>query len=249
MLGRNNEVSRENHGKIIHSGSFLSRNLPAGLGDALRGDIGIAAAEAAVEFMPEWLSTIVDLARALRFARRPDDACKEMMHGLGKRTEAVDFDEVIRGYYYEWSTCAGNLGTRQGSIVDVWVATYSLSDSLRPNVTLENAKLSCAGLGVAFERLVSGEADGAFAKGRRAATEIGWQTNPDQKTSGYFSRYERELNSLGVPTSADNDNALAWLSAAALAAWQKLEDPALRNLQSDGRLTFKKLREILPRNR
>lgn len=246
-LGRRREVSRENHGRIIHAGARLMRDLPQTLDDQLRGEIGIAAAEAAVDAMPERSSTVVDLARTLRFARYPEEACDLLKKRLPNLKGTVDLHEIIRGYFYEWSTCAGNLGTRQGYITDAWLASYSLSDCLPPAVTIDDAKLSCAGLGVAFEHLVDGAADGSFARGRRAATELGWQTNPDPRAAGYFARYERELDALGTPKPADNDEALAWLAAAAHAAWAKLDDPFLRNLKKDGRLAFTKLRTLLDR--
>lgn len=236
------------HGKIIHAGAYLRRQLPQSLHDDLRGDVGIAAAEAAVEAMPEWSSTVIDLARALRFARYPYEACEILKKRLPSLKGTVDLQQNIRGYFYEWGTCAGNLSTRQGYITNAWLALYSLSDNLPPEVTIERAKLSCAGLGVAFEHLVGGVADGSFAKGRRAATELGWQTNPDPRTAGYFERHESELDAIGTPKPAENDEALVWLATAAHAAWQELEDPFLKNkLKSDGQLAFTKLRKLLDR--
>ncbi|MYM54937.1 P-loop NTPase [Thalassovita mangrovi] len=244
-LGREEKDIGECFNWIIHAGSRLKRSLPSGLDDDRRGAIAVEAAYAAVKHQPEWLGVVVDLARALRLSGRPAEACKEMSDRLKTARGKQDLLRIIRGYFYEWSTCAGNLRTRQGSLAGAWLAAFSLSDSLPPEVTLERAKLSCAGLGVAFENLLSGVPDSAFAKGRRAATHLGWQTNPDPRAAGYFERHQSELDEAGTPVPADNDEALVWLSEAAQSAHAELDDALLRNLQKNGRLTFKRLRECL----
>jgi hypothetical protein len=246
-LSRKERVG-ESFGSMVHVGTRLKRQLPESLDEDLRGDIGIAAAEAAVEAMPEWSSTFIDLARALRFAHFSDEAYDLLKKRLPNLKGTIDLKQNIRAYFYEWSTCAGNLNTRQGSIKNAWLATYSISDSLPSDLDIRRAELSLSGLGVAFGNLVGGVADSPFAMGRRAATELGWKTQPNQRGVFYFERHESELDALGTPKPTDNDEALAWLAAAAHAAWQELEDPFLRNkLKNDGRLAFTKLRKLLDR--
>lgn len=244
-LGRDGEVSRECHGPIVHAGAKLKRSLPHLLDEDRRGEIGIAAAEASRKFLPERIDVIIDLARALRFAGYFQDAVDLHARELPKLKGKLELLKYIRGYFYEWSTCAGNLRTRQGSLADAWLAAFSLSDSLPPQVTIEDAKLTCAGLGVAFENLLSGVPDSAFAKGRRAATHLGWETDPDPRTAGYLERYQSELDEAGTPVPADIDEALVWLSEAALAAHAELDDSLLGNLKKNGWLTFRRLRECL----
>lgn len=247
-LGRTEQFDPKYFNGVVHSGARLKRQLPQSLDDDLRGEVGIAAAEAGLEHRPERVDAVTNTARALRFARYPDEACDLLKTRLPTLKGTVDLQQNIRGYFYEWGTCAGNLSTRQGYITNAWLALYSLSDSLPPEVTVEDAKVTCAGLGVAFEFLVGGVADGSFAKGRRAVTELGWQTNPDPRTAGYFERHESELDAIGTPKPTDNDEALVWLATAAHAAWQELEDPFLKNkLKSDGQLAFTKLRKLLDR--
>jgi hypothetical protein len=244
-LGRNGEVSRECHGPIIHSGAHLKRDLPQALNADRRGEIGIAAAEAACSSLPERIDVVTDLARALRIAGKKqhlEQACRLMSENVAKLDTAVDRVRCLRSYHYEWSTCTGNLNTRQGSIMNAWLATFSLSDALKVEVTNDDAKLSCAGLGVAFKHLFFGDPNEPFAKGRRAATEIGWRTNPDPRTAGYFERHERELDELATPKPADLDEAMAWLADAAHAAYRELDDPQLRDLHGGGRLAFTRLR-------
>lgn len=244
-LGRSKEVSRECHGPIIHAGAHLKRDLPQALDVGLREEIGIAAAEAAMAAVPEWSSTIVDLARALRFAGYHKDAYQLLQRKIPALKNTIDKAQNIRGYFYEWSTNAGNFGHRNGSIMAAWLAACSLSDSLPVDVTPKDASISCAGLGVAFERLIESNPVGAYAKGRRAVTELGWQANPDPTTTGYFVRYERELDALGTPKPAHNEESLEWLAEAAFAAWLELDDAFLRSLKRDGRLTFQRLRKTL----
>jgi hypothetical protein len=129
--------------------------------------------------------------------------------------------------------------------MNAWLAAYSLSDTIPVEVTLKDAKVSCAGLGVAFEHLMDRGASGVYAKGRRAVTELGWKTNPDSRTAGYFAQHERAVETLGTPKPANNDEALAWLAEAAFAAWQELEDGYLRNFKKEGLLTFQRLGKTL----
>ncbi|MGM0584750.1 MAG: SIR2 family protein [Pseudomonadota bacterium] len=244
-LGRSNEVSSQNHGKIIHAGAYLKRQLPHALDEDLRGDIGIAAAEAAVEAMPEWSSTVTDLARALRRARYPAEACQVLKERLPKLKGTVDLHQNIRGYFHEWGKCSGNLQTRSGSALNAWLSSYSLSDSLPPELTLKHASLCCAGLGKSFRHLVGGNADGAYAKGGRAIIEIGWQAQPDIEIASDFETLEFEFDEINAPKPSNQKEAVEWLSEAAFAAWQELEDPFLRSLNRDGRLAFTKLRKLL----
>jgi len=241
-LGRNGQVSRDCHGKIIHAGASLMRDLPNGIDPHRRGEIGIAAAEAACEHLSERVDVIIDLARSLRFAGYPQEAYDHMASEHPKLAGKAEVPEYLRGFLYEWSTCAGNLGDGSGYISDAWLACLSLSDTIPAEVNIVRAKLSCAGLGVAFQHLLTSDPFGVFAKGRRAATEIGWKTRPDPTTTGYFRRHEGELDRAGTPKPVDLDEALAWLAEAAKAAHTELRDPQLRSLQKSGELTFTRLR-------
>ncbi|WP_372923156.1 SIR2 family protein, partial [Roseovarius sp.] len=98
-LGRDGQVSRECHGPIVHAGARLKRDLPDGLTARRRGFIGIVVAEVAMEAMPEWSSTIVDRARALRFAAQGmeksearkllQEGCDLMKSSLGLLNKAI----------------------------------------------------------------------------------------------------------------------------------------------------------------
>jgi hypothetical protein len=203
---------------IVHAGARLKRDLPQALDPDLRGEIGIAAAEAAMAAESKRLDAITDLARALRFAGYPRDACDLLQRKFPDIRKTVDKAQNIRGYYYEWGTC---------------------------DVTPKDAELSLSGVGVAFEHLTDRKPDGVYAKGRRAIIQLGWLANPNPKGAGYFARHQREVDALGTPTPADDDEAIQWLTEAAFAAWQELDDAFLRSLKHDGLLSFQRLRSTL----
>jgi hypothetical protein len=229
--------------QIILAGSRLKRDLPQELSEGLRDEIAIAAAEAAVVAMPTWTGVISALAHALRSAGHPQEAFDLLRTKLPTLKNTVDKAIVVRGYFYEWSTCAGNLPGRQGSVMDAWLAAISLSDLLPVELTFEQAKMSCAGLGSVFRRL-AGDATGTYAKGRRAVIDLGWLAKPDQRATGILAGHQRELDASGISKSADIDQAISWLTDAAFAAQEELQDPLLRNLK-EGRLAFTRLKALL----
>ncbi|MDG2532805.1 SIR2 family protein [Sphingomonas sp. HITSZ_GF] len=229
--------------QIILAGSRLKRDLPQGLSADLRDEIAIAAAEAAVVAMPKWTGVISALAHALRSAGYSQEAFDLLKKKLPTLKNTVDKEMVVRGYFYEWSACAGNLGGRQGSVMDAWLAAISLSDLLPVELTFEQAKMSCAGLGSVFKRL-AGDASGTYAKGRRAVIDLGWRAKPDQRATGILSGHQRELDAADIPKPADIDQAISWLTEAAFAAQEELQDPLLRGLK-EGRLAFTRLRTLL----
>jgi hypothetical protein len=248
--GREGIVGRQSHGRILHAGPRLQRALPDTLAEDRRRAIAIAAAVASRQYVSDRLSCVVDLGKTYRLAGDLTSAVEVFreefrVRGEARTTTKIDRDDVIRGCFYEWSTCEGNVGGRHGHLANVWLGGMSLSDRLRVAIDVERVKLSCAGLGVAFGKLSRGQPDCVFAKARRAVTDIGWRTNPDQRTAGYFRRYERELDAAGVPRTANLDEGIDWLSAGILATYNALTDRFLRDLIRGGRLTFGKLRELL----
>ncbi|WP_439569018.1 hypothetical protein [Sphingopyxis sp.] len=211
----------------------------------VRGEIGIAAAEAAMAAMPQWSSTINARARALRLADYPQDACDLLRGQFRNIKTTVDWQQNLRAYLHEWATCEGKVGGRARRLSNAWLDAISLSDALPVELAPDQVKLSCGGLAVAFERLSDGTPSGVYARARRAVTELGLQANPDSRAATIFARHQQEADALGIAKPADNDQALAWLAEAATAAWQELDDTFLRSLRQDGRLTFQKLRAAL----
>lgn len=244
-LGKSVRYDPGFHSFIVHSGARLMHKLPELIEKERRGEIGIVAAEASMDAEPERISGITDMARGLRFAGRSDEACRLLKSKLPKLKGSVDLKENIRGYFYEWSTCAGRLESRLGSIEDAWLAAFALSDNLKVELTAKTADLVLAGLGVAFGDLMGADSSGAFALGRRAIVELGWKVVRNEKGAGYFGRYEQELDHIGTPKPDDLDQALGWLMAAAEAAHRELTDPLLISLQKNGRLPLSRLKSLV----
>lgn len=248
--GREGIVGHQSHGAILHVGPRLEPALPDAMSEDRRRAIAIAAAVASRQCVSDRLSCVVDLGKTYRLAQVPASAVEVFREEIRVRREAraamkIDWDDVIRGFYYEWSTCEGNVGGRQGHLTNVWLGGMSLSDQLRSAISVKDAKLTCAGIGVAFGEVSTGDPQCVFAKARRAVTDIGWRANPDHRAKGYLRRHERELDAAGVPRTAALDEAIDWLSAGVLAAYEELADEFLRDLNHGGRLTFDKLNELL----
>lgn len=243
-LGRTEQFDPKYFNGVAHIGARLKRQLPQSLDDDLRGEVGIAAAEAGLEHRPERVDAITNLARALRLARHTVDACELLQEQLPRLGGKVDLRVNIRGYFKEWAVCEGVIGDRDRRLRNVWLDSIALSDSLKSDVTPENAMQSCSGLCTAFSHLLKGVESVDFTKGKRAAAEIGLLSGLDPD---FFKGHERDLNDLGAPKPADIDEALKWLSGAAFAAWQEIDDQFLRSIKKDGRLSFGKLRTTLAR--
>lgn len=229
---------------VLHSGTKLMRDLPQVLDESLRADIAIAAAEADVQAEPGRISPIVDLAGTLRMAHYPQEAFDRLKDNF-KNLPRVSDKENIRGFYFEWGACAGNLRGRDGAIMGAWLAACSLSDSLPFELTADTIMRACNGLGAAYRRLVTSDPNGVFAKGRRAVVHLGSQTNPDARAKANQAEILREVDALGTPKPKDNAEAIIWLIESTLAAWEELADPYLKHLKSDGRLSFERLRQVL----
>jgi hypothetical protein len=225
--GREGVVGRQSHGAIIHAGPRLQRALPEALQEERRKQIAIGAAQAAYEHQSEWLGCVVDLGRTLRQAGKPQEGADVLRRDLSKARLKTDYRHIIRGYFYEWSTCAGK---SSDYVVDAWLACVSLCDQLAVPIEAERVKLSCAGLGVAFGELAKARGDPVFQKARRAVTELGWLATPDPRTAGYLDRYEDELDAQGVAKPTSVAQALEWLADGAAAAYSALGDNFLRDL-------------------
>lgn len=231
---------------IIHVGPRLQRNLPQQFSEKRRKEIAIAAAKAAVTHQTTWLGCVVDLGKTYRNAKDFSAAAKVFRDNLRSAPNKVDYTDIIRSYWYEWGIAEGSFGddvTHRAA--DAWLQGLSLTDHLRPApISPERAKLSCAGLGVAFGKLAESRPDCLFARARRAAAYLGRLANPDPKTLGYFDRYDYDADSIGTPHPKGTDEAIDWLTAAVAQAGQELQDPFLKGLQKPEQVSFNMLRKF-----
>lgn len=245
--GQDGGVSHQSHSWIIYAGPRLQRNLPQQFSEQRRKEIAIAAAKSAVQHQSTWLGCVVDLGKTYRNANDYTAAVQVFRDNLLTAPSKSDFNDVIRGYWYEWGVAEGSVGgDASRRAADTWLQGLSISDHLNPvPITSEQAKLSCAGLGVAFGKLAEPRPDCPFARARRAAAYLGRFTSPDPKTLGYFDNHDRDADSIGTPRLQSIDEAIDWLTDAVAQASRKLQDPFLKGLLKPEQVSFNMLRQFL----
>lgn len=151
---------------------------------------------------------------------------------------------------YEWGVCEGlRDDVERDRYANAWLNCVSLSDSLNPApITMEDIRLSCAGLGLAFGKLAQSSPDCPFARGRRAATWLGRMSNPDSRAIHYFDKHDHDADVIRTPTPQNLAEAIDWLQNGANAAGQGLSSAWLTGLPKPGKLSFEQLRSILSPN-
>lgn len=249
--------------KIVRSGKGLYKALPRQLGKDRRKAIAIAAARAEVVAQPERLGSIIDLGKTYRSVEEHEAACEVFRDNLEAVTARVKADEVaqadsdkqaevnsaafIRSYWYTWSVCEGERGKeRHHAIADAWLGGISVSDHLNPaQITYEQGKRSCAGLGVAFGKLAEMRPDCPYAKARRAAAYLGRLSRPDLTAMGYYDRYDLAADKMNTPRPKDIQEAITWLTAGVAQAGRELQDHFLSSLAVPSQVSFNHLQTIL----
>jgi len=245
--GYDTRMDRKWFSSIVHAGPSLQKALPKQIPLERRKTIAIAAAKACVDAEPTRLTQVVDLGRTYRQAADLDQAAHVFRSNLASAPNKVDHSEVIRSYWYEWGVCEGLSGdTAEHRAIGAWLQGFSLSDHLSPApITDKQAKLSCAGVGVAFSKLLQPESGCPFAKALRAVAYLGRLTSPDHKATSYFDRHDRDADKLNTPRLKSVTEAIAWLTAGVAQARRDLHDPFLQSLAEPDHVSFKLLRDHL----
>jgi hypothetical protein len=240
-------VSRQTYAKIVHAGQRLQRELPQQFTEQRRKEIAVAAAKASVSAEPDRLSNIVDLGKTYRNAGDFPAAVEVFRQNISPLSSKVDFQSDVRGYWYEWGVAEGSVGDSPSvRAAGAWLQGLSLADHLKPApITPEQAKLSCAGLGVAFGKLAERHPDCPFARARRAAAYLGRLTTSDPKALGYFAKHDRDADKIGTPHPKSIEEAVGWLTTAVAQAGRELQDPFLKALLKPEQVSFNMLREFL----
>jgi hypothetical protein len=235
------------YAEIVHAGPRLQHALPMQLSEDRRKAIAIATAKTSSSAAPERLSIITDLGRTYRKAEMFEQAVATFRDNLNGAESKVDFDPVIRGYWYEWSVCEGEINTtNESALADAWLGGISLSDFLNPApITPDDGKLICAGLGVAFGKLAQPAPDGPYAKARRAVGFLGRLFGYDKKAYTYFDRYDREADKLKTPYPGDVSEAITWLTAAVAEVGRELKDQFLKALIEPDQVAYNNLQTTL----
>lgn len=247
LTSRDCGVSYQNHSKIVHAGPRLQRELPQQLTEQRRKEIAVAAAKASTIAAPDRISHIVDLGKTYRNSKNYPAAVQVFHDHSNNLWSKTDFESDVRGYWYEWGVAEGSADSDSSHCATgVWLQGLSLADHLKKApITSEQAKLSCAGLGVAFGKLAESRPDCPFARARRAAAYLGRLTNPDRRTLGYFDNYDREADKISTPHPKSIDEAINWLATAIAQAGCELQDPFLKELLKPEQVSFKMLHDFL----
>lgn len=247
QTSRDGGVGYQSHSKIVHAGPRLQRELPHQLTEQRRKEIAVAAAKASVTAESDRLSRIVDLGKTYRNAGDLPAAVEVFCQNFDDLSSKVDFQSDVRGYWYEWGVAEGSSGDDPSHrAADAWLQGLALADHLTTApITLTDAKLVCAGLGVAFGKLAEPRPDCPFARARRAVAYLGRLTNPDPRTLGYFNKYDREAAKIGTPHPKSIEEAVGWLTTAVAQAGRELQDPFLKALLKPEQVSFNMLQQFL----
>jgi Calcineurin-like phosphoesterase len=150
-------------------------------------------AKAVYEADPSSVQSLTALAAILRRTGRAPEAMA-LLNATGERYRSH------RGVLYEWSTVAGAVGDYG---LDAWLCGRTLADGGEA-IDAIRAKLSLAGLGVAFRELFATSGERAFAAGHAACGQLGLGLEEleelDATSRGYFERYAAEGRRNGIAT-------------------------------------------------
>ncbi|WP_299406122.1 SIR2 family protein [uncultured Roseobacter sp.] len=245
-VGHSHRFEPAFHTGVMNGSAKLTRTLPSEIPKTRRDEISLSAAEAAVAAQPERMDVVCDLAAALRQAGYREEAFNLLKDMVPEIPKKVDSARNIRGFFFEWAACAGNLRTRQGFAENAWLAAFSLCDTPKTTVTADNRHKALAGMCDALAALAIGGPGGDFAKGRRAAATLGYDPVNDPGGKSDFEYFAKELDRLGVPEPAGPDEALSWLARVSSALSDEIGDPTIKRFAQAGPLTFNLLRDSLP---
>jgi hypothetical protein len=175
-----------------------------------RPDLAVRIAGAVLAEDSENAHLAVNLARILRDTGDPAAGARVLSTFAGPVRH-------LRGFWYEWGTCAGNAGD---CAIDAVLAGWSLADqAAAAPPDNKNAKLVFAGLGVALRDLHTRYRDPVFMEGRGATAQLGMHLDLDRRTRGYLESDLREAAAAGVQPT-DLTGTLARFRAALVRAWE-----------------------------
>ena len=236
------------HSMILHAGPRLQRDLPQLFSKQRRNDIAIAAAISAAKNQTEWLGCVVDLGKTYRLAENFSEAADVFYDNLEFARSKVDYDDVIRGYWYEWSVAVGKggKGNRENALGDVWLSGISLSDFLNPApISERQATLSISGIGTAAMVIADRRPNCPFARALRASAYLLRVNSVDQRDERYAKRYENRADEFSVPHAKNVKECIGWLRDAVVQSGSEVKDATIRRLVNAQELSFGSLEALL----
>jgi tetratricopeptide (TPR) repeat protein len=232
---------------IVHAGPRLQKLLPKQFSEDRRKIIAIAAAKAAMEYKTDWLGCIDSLGRTYREAGDFDKATELFRNNLKDAPSKIDFDKVIRAYWYEWSVCEGKKGNgHEHAAANAWLAGLALSDLLNPApISQKDVKVICCGIGSDFAKLANSSATCPYAKARCAIAWLGSRVKLDARARSVLKGHDRASEKIGIKQPASLGQAIHWLIAGVARARRELNDPYLAQLEKPGQISFRQLKIVL----
>jgi len=197
--------------------------------------LGIRIAQTILEIEPSNPYLIAKLAQLFRKAGQPDQSVQVFR-------SAPSNTKRDRAFYYEWGTAEGNAGDHA---LDAWLAAFSLSDQVtRQLPDNERAKLSLAGLSLAFAELYDHYNALVFAEACGAAAQLGLLLKLDNKTKSWLSNNQERAKIARVDV-VQPKVALERFHAGVNLAWEQREDDLLDWITPGNSLTFNGLARLL----
>ena len=219
--------------RTVHAAPRLPRELKS-LTKKRRVQIALAAAETARQMLPDRLDCLVDLATVYRLAKMTTEARKIFREYQPISDRMEDFIFSVRGFWYEWGVCEGFV---DNFAIAACLQGISLSDRLAAaEFKLQRVAISCAGLAMAFSKVVSRSEDGAvFPAARCAVAFIGLKADPDDYTYNLLKEHASECERLGISSPGTLIRAIDALTVALMRCQSRLTDEYFREtiLMSD----------------
>ncbi|PPK73414.1 3',5'-cyclic AMP phosphodiesterase CpdA [Methylobacter tundripaludum] len=172
--------------------------------------LAIQIGRALQEQDPNNTNLAVNLARIYRQSDDPENGARVLREFKGEVSST-------RVFWYEWGTCAGGTGDQA---LSAWLDGWSLADQsgVAPPDN-DRAKMSLAGLGVAFAELSKSYLDPVFIEARHSMGQLGLRLRLDTTTHRYFENHLAETEAVGVrPT--DLAGSFNRLQTGLLRAWE-----------------------------
>lgn len=199
-------------------------------------ELAFRIAQAVLSREPANSLTRTHVANLYRRAEQPDQAVRVFR-------EAPGLVKGNRAFYYEWGVAEGECGNQAANVI---LVSYSLSNQC-PAARVDNdrAKMSLAGLGVAFGALYDAYHAPAFRDARMAVATLGLTLPFDDTSEKYLQKHSREAASQGAK-QPDQEQAFRHLKAGVVAAAQVGLDSYLMDLlPKAGELSFAGLEQLV----
>ncbi len=197
--------------------------------------LGIRLAEAILSVEPDNPFLLVKLAQLYREAGQPEQSVNVFR-------SASNVTKRDRGFYFEWGTAEGNTGKHA---LSVWLSAFSLCDeSSRQPPDNERARISLAGMSLAFAELYDKFNSIIFIQACGAAAQLGLSLYLDPKTQAWLQRSQQRSKKGGVENVSPQE-AINRLKVGIVAAWKQREDDLPNWILAAESLNFYGLTRVL----